>query len=82
MITAAVMYAPIASFKESSGNRATKSAVPGADQAVTIGAFSQIDRIMPDIAAPMEIAQTQEVIISVEMPALAPAWKKIANGPE
>ena len=36
---------------------------------------------MPEAAAPMEIAQTQEVIMAVEISALWAAWKKIARGP-
>lgn len=81
IISAAVMYAPTASLSESSGNSTTSSAVPGADQAVTIGALSHIDRKIPETAAPMEMAQTQEVIISGDTFAAAPAWKKIAKGP-
>jgi hypothetical protein len=34
------------------------------------------------MAAPMEMAQTQDVIISGDISALWAAWKKIAKGPE
>lgn len=60
----------------------TSRAVPGADQAVTTGTLSQRLSRMPDSAAPMEMAQTQEDIIPAEIPALCAAWKKITSGPE
>jgi len=49
------------------------SAVPGADQAVMMGALNQRLRKIPETAAPIEIAQTQDEIISFETSALCAA---------
>ena len=43
------------------------SALPGADQAVITGTFKSVLSTMPDTAAPMEMAHTQVIIISVEI---------------
>ena len=58
------------------------SAVPGADQAVITGTRSHQLSTMPEMAAPIEMPQTQEAIIAGETPADCPAWKKINSGPE
>ena len=63
------------------GNKVTSKAVPGADQAVTTGTLSHQLSKMPDSPAPMEMAQTQDDIISAETWALWPAWKNITSGP-
>ena len=59
----------------------TSSAVPGADQAVTTGTLSHRLSPIPETAAPMEMAQTQEVIMAPDISALWAAWKKMARGP-
>jgi hypothetical protein len=47
--------------------------VPGADQAVTTGTFNAQLSKMPDTPAPIEIAHTQDDIMSADMLADAPA---------
>ncbi|MOA42373.1 hypothetical protein D3C78_1644180 [compost metagenome] len=55
--------------------------MPGADQAITAGTLShQLSTMLPS-AAPMEIAQIHEAIISWDTWALCAAWKKITAGP-
>ncbi len=72
----------MASPRVISGNSVTSSTVPGADQAVTTGTFNHQLSPMPETAAPIEIAQTQEVIMAEEISALWAAWKKMISGPE
>ncbi|GGW42227.1 hypothetical protein GCM10007157_35620 [Vreelandella hamiltonii] len=57
-------------MSDSSGKSVTNRAVPGADHAVTTGTFNHMLSKIPEMAAPMEMAQTQEVIIVLEMSAL------------
>jgi hypothetical protein len=76
-----MMYAPIASLTGMPGKSETSNAVPGADQAVMIGCFSHQLNVMPETAAPIEIAQTQDATTSLPTWALRAAWKKIASGP-
>ena len=57
------------------------SALPGADQAVMTGTLSHQLSAMPETAAPIEMAQTQEAIMSGAASAARAAWKKISSGP-
>ena len=60
----------------------TNKAVPGADQAVTTGILYLIDKKIPASAAPIEIPQIHEIIMSGETWACCAAWKKMISGPE
>src|SRR3954466_16344380 len=64
------------------GNSVTSKAVPGADQAVMTGTLSAQLRTIPDTAAPIEMPQIQEAIISLDTLATSAAWKKMTAGPE
>src|SRR5690606_3814416 len=56
VMAAAVIYAPTIWLTLTAGSSVTNSAVPGADQAVTMGVFNHQLRKIPLIPDPMEIA--------------------------
>ncbi len=74
----AKMKAPIASAMETPTRLVARSAAPGVDQAVRIGARDHSERPMQLTAMPMPSAHSQEAISAVLAPAAWAAWKTMA----